>query len=109
MLAAGGSRRMGSPKQLMLHEGEPLVRRAATAAVDAGANPVIVVLGANANLLEPSLAGLESVTTVVNGDWEQGIASSLAAGLRALREAREFDGVMITLADQPLVDAAASG
>jgi CTP:molybdopterin cytidylyltransferase MocA len=47
ILAAGASSRMGSPKQLLLLDGQPLVVRAATAALDAGAWPVVVVLGAH--------------------------------------------------------------
>lgn len=99
---------MGYPKQLVMHEGEPLVRRAAIAAVDAGAAPVIVVLGADAEKISPALAGLPSITTVFNRDWQTGLASSLAAGLRALVEsASTTDGILVMLADQPLVDAPA--
>ena len=107
VLAAGASKRLGSPKQLMVHEGVPLVRRAAIAAVDAGANPVVVVLGANASIIEPALRGLASVTIVVNADWANGMASSLAAGLRALGDAVAYDAILVTLADQPFVDAGA--
>ena len=98
---------MGFPKQLIMHEGEPLVRRIAAAAVEAGASPVVVVLGANAEMIAPVLTGLASVTTVVNREWSKGLASSLATGLSALFEDAACDGVLVTLADQPLVDAAA--
>jgi CTP:molybdopterin cytidylyltransferase MocA len=107
VLAAGASTRMGYPKQLIVHEGEPLVRRAAIAAVEAGADPVVVVLGANGPIIAPALYGLASVTTVVNHNWIEGLASSLAAGLRALDDATPYDAVLVTLADQPLVDAIA--
>jgi len=99
---------MGTPKQLMLHEGEPMVRSAAIAAADTDADPVIVVLGANADLIAPLLIGLmPPVTTVVNIYWEQGLASSLATGLRVLEDTVAYDAVLVTLADQPFVDAAA--
>jgi len=99
---------MGSPKQLMLHEGEPMVRRAAIAAADTDADSVIVVLGANADVVAPLLFGLTPpVTTVVNMYWEQGLASSLATGLRVLEDTIPYDAVLVTLADQPFVDAAA--
>ena len=98
---------MGFPKQLIVHEGEPLVRRIAAAAVEAGASPVVVVLGANAEMIAPALAGLASVTTIVNGEWSKGLASSLVAGLSAVSEDARCDAVLVTLADQPLVDAAA--
>jgi molybdenum cofactor cytidylyltransferase len=98
---------LGYPKQLIVHEGEPLVRRIAMAAVDAGANPVVVVLGANAEMIASALSGLASVRTVVNQEWSKGLASSLAAGLSALLEDAICDAVLVTLADQPRVDAAA--
>ena len=56
ILAAGPSTRLGYSKQLIIHEGEPLVRRAAIAAVEAGASPVVVVLGADAEEIMPALA-----------------------------------------------------
>jgi molybdenum cofactor cytidylyltransferase len=90
-----------------VHEGEPLVRRIAAAAVKAGASPVVVVLGANADMIAPALSGLESVTTVINGEWTNGLASSLATGLSALFADTPCDAVLVTLADQPLVDATA--
>lgn len=107
ILAAGPSTRLGYSKQLVMHEGEPLVRRAAIAAVEAGATPVVVVLGADAAAITPVLDLLPSVTLVVNEDWRTGLASSLATGLRAVIDNTSCDGVLVMLADQPLVDTAA--
>lgn len=98
---------MGFPKQLIIHEGEPLVRRIATAAVEVGASPVVVVLGANAKMIAPALSGLAPVRTVVNSEWSKGLASSLSTGLSAVLAEAECDAVLVTLADQPLVNAAA--
>ncbi len=109
MLAAGASTRMGFPKQLILHEGEPLVRRIAGAAVEAGADPVIVVLGANADAVSPALEDLDGVRWIVNDRWRDGLASSLAAGVREVFSDAAIDGVLVTLADQPLVNANALG
>lgn len=106
ILAAGPSTRLGYSKQLIVHEGEPLVRRAAIAAVEAGASPVVVVLGSQAEEIMPALALLPSVTLVINDDWETGLASSLATGLRAVNQNVSCDGVLVMLADQPLIDAA---
>jgi len=107
VLAAGGSTRFGSTKQLLIHEGEPLVRRAAKAALDAGAKPVMVVLGADAPMIAPEVAKLRHVRTVINTHWATGLASSLATGLRALMEISGCDAVLVTLADQPNIDATA--
>jgi len=108
VLAAGASTRMGSPKQLIVYKGEPLVRRAALNAADADADPVIVVLGANASVIAPSLFGLTPpISTVLNPNWETGLASSLTTGLRVLEDTTQYDAVLVTLADMPLVDIAA--
>lgn len=106
MLAAGGSIRLGVPKQLIEFRGEPLVRRAARSAVDAGAAPVIVVVGAKAADTTLALNGLSFTSTVFNEQWRAGLASSLVAGIRELQrlDARA-DGVLLVTADQPLVDS----
>ncbi|MCR4341966.1 MAG: nucleotidyltransferase family protein [Gemmatimonadaceae bacterium] len=104
MLAAGGSARMGHPKQLILHDGKPLVTHAAETALAAGAAPVIVVLGAHAEDIRPALSHLAGVTVVINSDWESGLASSLTTGLRAALRDTTWEGALAMLADQPLVD-----
>jgi len=107
VLAAGGSRRLGFPKQLLTFRGSPLVARAAAAALDAGAHPVIVVLGADSDLAVPVLMGIDGITTVINEGWRSGVASSLTAGIAALLEHGDFDGFLVTLVDQPKIGAAA--
>ena len=112
VLAAGASTRLGRPKQLVMFDEEPLVRRAARAAVAAGARPVVVVLGAHAALISRALDGVEGVEVVAHAGWHDGMGSTLAAGLRALdlrHEGTPLDGVLLTVCDQPLVDAAALG
>ncbi|RYZ41017.1 MAG: nucleotidyltransferase family protein [Myxococcaceae bacterium] len=101
LLAAGGSSRLGQPKQLLRHEGTSLVRRAAEAAL--GAGPVVVVLGARREDIAAELGGL-SVRCVDNPDWALGQGSSLHVGLRALPP--DVDGALVMLCDQLRVDAA---
>jgi CTP:molybdopterin cytidylyltransferase MocA len=109
VLAAGSSSRLGSPKQLELYQGVPLVARAARTALQAAAEPVIVVLGANAEAVRPALSGIP-VIPVFNPEWEQGMGTSIATGMRAITDhASSVDAVLITLADQPLVGDAALG
>ena len=104
VLAAGGSARFGSPKQLLTHHGENFVRRAARAALESGLDPVIVVLGAYGESVEIFLAGLEPLVVVVNEEWKTGQASSLRAGIgQAMRSGS--DAALVMLADQPLVDS----
>jgi CTP:molybdopterin cytidylyltransferase MocA len=102
VLAAGASTRLNEPKQLMEVDGVSLVRRAVIAAHDAGADRVFVVLGHEASRVSKALEGLDYMGLVFNESWQTGIASSLRAGLSA---AAEYDAALITLADQPLVDA----
>jgi CTP:molybdopterin cytidylyltransferase MocA len=90
-----------------MYEGEPLVRRIAAAAVEAGADPVVVVLGANWEMIAPALLGLSPVTIALNLEWSKGLASSLATGLSTAVAMTSCDAVLVTLADQPLVDVAA--
>lgn len=105
VLAAGGSSRLGAPKQLVLFRGSPLVRHAVIAAAGSGAHPVIVVLGAQSEQVAAAVRGAAGVVSVVNERWREGLASSIAAGVReAARIDPECDGVLITVADQPLVD-----
>lgn len=96
VLAAGASRRLGYPKQLVEVEDQPLVRRAAQAALEAGFAPVRVVLGCRADEVALALAGLP-VACLRNPAWEEGMASSLRAGLQGLPEA---SGVLLLVCDQ---------
>ena len=108
VLAAGASSRLGTPKQLVVHRGQPLVRRAVLALVEAGAQPAIVVLGAHAETIAPLLHDVPRVVMVLNARWQNGLASSLGAGVReAMRLDPQVAGVLITTVDQPFVDAAA--
>ena len=100
VLAAGGSRRFGRPKQLLPWRGEPLIRHAARAALGSGADEVVVVLGADADAVRAALADLP-IHVALNPGWESGLASSLAAGL----EEASGDAVLVVLGDQPVADA----
>lgn len=103
VLAAGRASRMGRPKQLLLFHGRSLLRRTVEVALSAGCDPVVVVLGANADRLRPELDGL-AVVVVENPEWEDGPGTSVRAGTAAA-EAEGADAVVFLLCDQPLVDA----
>ena len=108
ILAAGASVRLGRPKQLLEIDGQPLVVRAAEAALGAGAAPVVVVLGANAEQIRPVLRGVD-VGLVLNQDWNDGMASSVRAGLHALGQITlRLDAVLLAVCDQPAFDARAA-
>lgn len=103
LLAAGESRRMQKPKQLMPWRGEPLVRVAAKNALAGGCTPLIVVTGAYAEEVEASLIGLP-VTVVNNPVYREGQSASIRAGLAALPE--RTGSVFFFLADQPQIPPA---
>ena len=104
ILAAGGSSRLGSPKQLISYKGEKLITRTILNAVEAGVDKVVVVLGSNAELIGREVPVDPDVRVVVNASWENGLASSLALGIQSLD--RKTDGVLVLVTDQPLVDGA---
>ena len=100
VLAAGGSSRFGSPKQLLPWRGKTVLNSVVSTAFDTGLAPVIVVLGANADQIEPALP--KECVVVRNDAWPEGQSSSIRIGLAQLSE--EIDGVLILLGDQPQVN-----
>ncbi len=100
ILAAGAATRMGRLKQLLPYRGKTLVEHAVEQALAAGFDPVIVVVGAEADLVRATLSAWP-VTLIENTIWHLGIGSSIAAGVGVLAEAQ---AVAIMLADQPLVE-----
>jgi molybdenum cofactor cytidylyltransferase len=106
VLAAGASNRLGQPKQLLMYRGEFLIERAIRLANEAGAAPVIAVLGAHVEIICASI-GLNDSILSINDQWEQGIASSIHSGLRTLDAAAAgSSGVLILSCDQPRLTAA---
>jgi molybdenum cofactor cytidylyltransferase len=100
ILAAGESRRLGKPKQLLPWKGEPLIRYIVLTTKSAGLSQVVVVTGAYGDQVEKSLAGMD-VTIARNPDWESGQSSSVKTGLKALEPGT--GAAIFILADQPNV------
>jgi molybdenum cofactor cytidylyltransferase len=101
ILAAGASKRMGEPKQLLALEGQPLIVRAVEATLASVTWPVVVVLGAHAEKIRPLLA-LHPILIAENPAWAEGMASSLRAGITTLLQfSRSIDGALVALCDQP--------
>jgi len=106
VLAAGLSTRMGRNKMLLELGGEPLVARAVRTACDAGLDPVLVVVGHDADRVRDAIADLP-VATVANPDPARGIHSSLRIGFEAFAErAEEPRAAVVLLGDMPLVSSA---
>lgn len=103
ILAAGASRRFGSPKQMLQFRGSSFLRRAVNAAVGGGCRPVVVVQGAVGSL-EQELADTPA-ELVQNALWEGGMGTSIRAGLNhLLGPGDDLRGVVLLTCDQPLVE-----
>lgn len=105
LLAAGTSSRLGQPKQLLRFRGETLIERAIRLAVEAGAVPVFAVLGAHQDKIRAAVP-LTGAIPVIHEGWEQGLATSIHAGLRALDGfPQQSAGAMLLGCDQPQLTA----
>ena len=91
VLAAGEGRRFGGPKAPAVVAGERLVDRAVRVLREGGCDPIYVVLGA-------WLGDVPEARIVLNPEWDEGMGSSLRAGLSAMDDA---DRVVVTLVDLP--------
>jgi molybdenum cofactor cytidylyltransferase len=101
VLAAGGSSRLGEPKQLVRLGGENLLERAVRVAREAGCAPVVVVLGASAELILDG-SELGDAFVVVNEGWALGMGGSVALGVWAFPD---VDGCLVMTCDMPAVTA----
>ncbi|HUK22990.1 MAG TPA: NTP transferase domain-containing protein [Terriglobales bacterium] len=99
ILAAGKSTRMGEPKQLLKIGGKALLETAMESALASQADEVVVVLGFAAEAVSQFLPA--GVKKVINENYEQGMGTSLRAGLGAVRPGA--GAALIILADQPFV------
>jgi molybdenum cofactor cytidylyltransferase len=105
ILAAGAATRMGRLKQLLPYRGQTLLGHAVQQAVDAGFQPVVVVVGAHAETVRDSLRH-KPVAIVENPAWQRGMGSSISAGARRLTEGAVTPAsIAILLGDQPLVES----
>ena len=105
LLAGDACPRWGRPSALLPLGGDCLVNHVARAALEAGASPIVRVLGAHALAIaaRPVPAG---VLDVFNPDWARGRGTSIACGLRAALEAADtLAGVVILPCVPPLVSA----
>lgn len=105
ILAAGNSSRLGQPKQLIEFAGKPLICHIIEQALIAKMRSVFVVLGGNKSLILPKITHLP-ITIVENENWQKGMGSSIAIGLKAIQKQHpETTGIVTLLCDQPFVSA----
>ena len=103
VLAAGESRRMGQPKQLLPFGERTILERVVDTLLTAGVGEVIVVLGHLAERVRAVL-GDRPVRAVINASYRQGMLSSVKCGVRAIGTG--YDAVLFALGDQPHIACA---
>jgi len=105
LLAAGQSARLGKPKQLLNYKGKTLLEHSLQVAIETQLQPIVTVLGANADLLKKSIEQF-STKVVINQQWSEGMASSIRCGMEELiKITPTIAGVIIMVCDQPYVTA----
>jgi molybdenum cofactor cytidylyltransferase len=102
LAAAGGSQRMGTPKQLLAW-GEDILIQHQIKTLQMVKKPITVVLGASSNEIKKQIEKL-SIDIVVHNEWEKGMGASIAYGVKSIMEQNiNCKGVLICLVDQPLI------
>jgi molybdenum cofactor cytidylyltransferase len=104
ILAAGESKRMGSPKALLLYNNRTFLEHLLDITRHPKIGSQLIVLGAGAEEISKQV-GLTPQQTVVNPDWQSGQLSSIKAALKSIG-ARSTDGVLLCLVDHPLITSA---
>jgi molybdenum cofactor cytidylyltransferase len=104
ILAAGESKRMGSPKALLLYNDRTFVEHLLDITRHPKVGSQIIVLGAGAEAISKRI-GLSPKQTVVNPDWQNGQLSSIKAALKSIGT-EPTDGVLLCLVDHPLITSA---
>ena len=105
IMAAGQSSRMKGIKQLLPWNGTTLLQHTLNTILDIKKNKVFMVLGANSDLIEAELKLVKQpVALIKNEKWQKGLGSSIACGIDfILEQEHTIDGILICLADQPLL------
>lgn len=104
VLAAGKSSRMKSVKQLLKINNKTLLENTLENAKKINEKSVFCVLGANAEKIKKETS-TKNINYIFNENYESGLSSSIVSGIIHLKkENKNFDGVLILLADQPEVD-----
>ena len=101
LIAAGESKRLGVPKQLLKIGGETLINRVLTILKASIEAPITLVLGSNAREIKDQLVPIP-IDVVYNDEWKEGMASSIRVGVMQIQNAHpSADGIMIVVCDQP--------
>lgn len=106
ILAAGESKRMGTPKQLMNWKGKSLLQHVIDEGEASNIHEVFVVLGAKVDEIKATLI-FNKNNVCINSEWKEGMGTTLSCGVRfILDKPTAFEAIVIALVDQPLINAA---
>jgi len=105
ILAAGQSKRMGTPKQLLPFNGQPMIADICKKLVSLDLHSIACITGSENNLIEKVINKFP-MQAIYNADFKQGMNSSLVTGINSLSSHNNLEGVLITLADQPTIPLA---
>jgi molybdenum cofactor cytidylyltransferase len=102
LLAAGGSVRLGQPKQLIQFKNKLLINHIIAQIMSAGLSNIRVVLGKHFSEIKAQITE-KNLEILQNKDWEKGISSSIKCGLTNLKP--ETEAVLIFIVDQPFLSS----
>ena len=106
ILAAGESSRLGKIKQLLSFNRKTLLQHVIDEASNAGAKPIVVITGANAEKISASI-DIAKVSVLYNENWKNGMASGIVAGVRQVISLNgTIKKIIVAVCDQPFVSAA---
>jgi molybdenum cofactor cytidylyltransferase len=103
VLAAGGSTRLGHPKQLVEFKGKTLLEHTLGQVGMLGFQHRVLVLGSRHEEIQEKIDA-SGFKVVINGDWEQGMASSIKLGLKAAMAEEALDHALFLVSDQPFLE-----
>lgn len=103
VLAGGQSKRLGTPKQLLLYKGKTLLHTLLSTIQTITSERVFLVLGAYAAEISAQISD-NQIQTIYNENWEEGMASSIRTGVAYIQQHfPSIDGIMIVVCDQPFL------
>ncbi len=104
IMAAGGSTRMGSPKQLLKWGNSNLLNHTITFGTKLESERIFVVLGSKADQIIPEIKS-KKLNILINENWQKGLGNSISLGVSSiLKVYPNLDGILIILVDQPLIN-----
>jgi molybdenum cofactor cytidylyltransferase len=103
LLAAGSSRRMGQPKQLLPWNESTLLGHAIKSILSTGASKLFLVIGAHSDQIAAKV-DLSGMTVLINENWQKGLGSSIAFAVGEInKKYTDIEAVLFLLADQPFI------